>query len=145
MTKIHKGLMVECSLCSPDSTESRKKSRVRKPKSPATLDIATRRQVALELGEDEPTKDQKYVLLQKFGVVSPKIDRLVTKPSWMSVTEFKRKQNEWYKNTRGMVQPQQQRRARWKKDEPRQRDTNKYPRNYGQTRMENRPRLRPSS
>ena len=74
----------------------------------ATLDIALRRQVAADLGEDEPTKDQRYVLLQKFGVVSPKIDRLATKPNWMSIAEWKRKQNEWYKATRGMIQPQQQ-------------------------------------
>src|ERR1700679_1765732 len=97
MTKIHKGLMVECPMCSPDSTESRKKFRVRKSKSPATLDIATRRQVAAELGEDEPTKNQRYIQLQKYGVVTPKIDRLVTKPTWMPITEFKRKQKEFYK------------------------------------------------
>jgi hypothetical protein len=109
-TKIHKGLMIECPMCSPDSTESRKKFRVRKSKSPATLDIATRRQVAAELGEDEPTKDQRYILLQKFGVVSPKIDRQVTRPSWMSIQEWKRKSNDWYQATKGMVAPQQTRR-----------------------------------
>lgn len=76
-----------------------------------SLDIALRRQVAAELGEDEPTKDQRYVLLQKFGVVNPKIDRLMTKPEWMGVTEWKRKQNEWYKATKGLVAPQQQRRS----------------------------------
>src|SRR5208282_3460813 len=76
----------------------------------ATLDIALRRQVAADLGEDEPTKDQRYVLLQKFGVVSPKIDRLATKPNWMSIAEWKRKQNEFYKATKGLVAPQQTRR-----------------------------------
>jgi hypothetical protein len=77
----------------------------------ATLDIALRRQVAAELGEDEPTnKNERYVLLQKFGVVSPKIDRGVTKPSWMSIQEWKRKSNEWYQATKGMTVPQQQKR-----------------------------------
>lgn len=77
-----------------------------------SLDIALRRQVAAELGEDEPTdKNERYVLLQKYGVVTPKIDRLVTKPNWMGVTEWKRKQNEWYKATKGLVSPQQQRRS----------------------------------
>jgi hypothetical protein len=70
-----------------------------------TLDIAMRKQVALELGEEETTKDQRYVLLQKYGVVSPKIDRLVTKPSWMGEVEWKRKMNEWYKATKGLVTP----------------------------------------
>ena len=111
----------------------------------ATLDIALRRQVAAELGEEEPTKDQRYILLQKFGVISPKIDRLMTRPSWMSVAEFKRKSNEWYQATRGMVQPQQQkRRPIWPKNEPRQRGTNNYPRNSGRMRQENLPKLRPA-
>jgi hypothetical protein len=77
----------------------------------ATLDIALRRQVAADLGEDEPTnKNEKYILLQKYGIVSPKIDRGVTKPSWMSIQEWKRKSNDWYQATKGMTVPQQQKR-----------------------------------
>jgi len=75
------------------------------------LDVTLRRQVAAELGEDEPTdKNKRYILLQKYGVVTPKIDRLVTKPAFMSEAEWKRKSNEWYQATKGMIQPQQQRR-----------------------------------
>jgi hypothetical protein len=65
------------------------------------LDIAVRREVAEEIGEAEPTRDQKYILLQKYGVVAPRIDRLVTKPRWMGEGEWKRKQNNWFKITQG--------------------------------------------
>src|ERR1700675_3126507 len=71
------------------------------------VEVSIRRQVSEDIGDDEPTKDQKYVLLQKYGVVAPKIDRLATKPNWMGVSEWKRKQNDWFRATKGMVSPSQ--------------------------------------
>lgn len=76
------------------------------------LDIAVRREVAEEIGEAEPTRDQKYILLQKYGVVAPRIDRLVTKPRWMGEGEWKRKQNNWFKITQGSAIKYQQKSKR---------------------------------
>ena len=45
----------------------------------------------------------RYGLLQKYGVVNPKIDRNVRRPKWMEIKEWKRKLSEWYKITKGMV------------------------------------------
>jgi len=75
------------------------------------VEVSIRRQVSEELGDDEPTKEQKYALLQKYGVTAPRIDRLVTKPIWMGVAEWKRKQNDWFKATKGLVNPQQRPRS----------------------------------
>jgi hypothetical protein len=75
-----------------------------------SLDVVIRRQVASDLGEDEPQKDERFQLLQKYGVAAPRIDRLMTKPNWMPVAEWKRKLNDWYKLTKGLVAPQQVRR-----------------------------------
>jgi hypothetical protein len=71
------------------------------------VEVSIRRQVSEDIGDDEPTKDEKYVLLQKYGVVAPKIDRLVTKPTWMGVSEWNHKQNEWFRATKGLVNPAQ--------------------------------------
>lgn len=71
------------------------------------VETSVRRQVAEEIGEAEPTRDQKYVLLQKYGVVAPRIDRGISKPKWMGVSEWQRKLSEWFKMTKGLVKPQQ--------------------------------------
>ena len=71
------------------------------------VEVSIRRQVSEEIGDGEPTKDQKFVLLQKYGVTAPRIDRLVTKPNFMGVSEWKRKQNDWFKATKGLVSPSQ--------------------------------------
>ena len=71
------------------------------------VEVSIRRQMSAELGEDEPTKDQKFVLLQKYGVTAPRIDRLVTKPNWKGVAEWKRQLNDWFKATKGLVRPEQ--------------------------------------
>lgn len=89
-----------------------KKTRVVKkkkfqPTKNVPVEVSIRRQLSGEIGDDEPTKDQKFVLLQKYGVTAPRIDRLVTKPNWMGVAEWKRKQNDWFKATKGMVNPSQ--------------------------------------
>ncbi len=77
------------------------------------VDVAVRRQVAEEISDAEPTKDQKFILLQKYGAFAPRIDRLVTKPKFMGVSEWKRKQNDWFKATKGLVKPQQSPRSRF--------------------------------
>jgi hypothetical protein len=100
---LHKGLLEKCRVCNPDLIESDDRKRRRKTKGEVTLDLYVRRQVAQELGEDEPTKDERFVLLQKFGVTAPRIDRQVTRPKWMKESEWKRKLNEWYKATKGLV------------------------------------------
>jgi len=66
-------------------------------------EVAVRRQVAEDIGDAEPTRDEKFILLQKYGVTAPRIDRLVTKPKWMEEQTWKRKQNEWSKMTHGLV------------------------------------------
>ena len=71
------------------------------------VEVSIRRQLSEELGDDEPTKEQKYVLLQKYGVTAPRIDRLVTKPNFMGVEEWKRKKNNWFEITKGMVSASQ--------------------------------------
>jgi len=92
------------------------------------IDVAVRRQVAAEIGEDEPTKDEKFVLLQKYGVAAPRIDRLISKPNWMGVAEWKRKLNEWFKATKGLVRPQQRPRfSRPNSNLPQQRSNNQTP------------------
>jgi hypothetical protein len=77
----------------------------------ASLDILLRRQVTVEMDTEEPNKDTRYSLFQKYGIVTPKIDRLATKPFFMSEAEWKRKQNEFYQMTKGLVAPQQQKRS----------------------------------
>ena len=74
------------------------------------LEVAVRRLVAEEIGEVEPTRDEKFVLLQKYGVVAPRIDRQVTKPHWMGDAEWKRKLNNWFKMTQGLTRRYQAKR-----------------------------------
>jgi hypothetical protein len=165
---IHQGLWETCRVCNPAS-ESKEKRKWRKPKvtKSATAEIYVRRQVAAELGEDEPTKDEKFALLQKYGVTAPRIDRRVTKPAWKSEVEWKRQLNEFYKATKGLVpqtrttgsysttHSQQAPRSStpiarpsrytnpnpWKRDrENRRQDTKGSFRSYGPTRTENSPR-----
>ena len=76
------------------------------------LDIAVKRLVAEEIGDVEPTRDEKFVLLQKYGVVAPRIDRQVTRPLWMGESEWKRKQNNWFKMTQGLTRRYQSPRQR---------------------------------
>lgn len=71
------------------------------------VEVAVRRQVAEEIGEGEPTKDEKYILLQKYGATALRIDRQVTRPKWQTEGIWKRKLNEFIQATRGLVKPQQ--------------------------------------
>ena len=157
---IHKGLWATCRVCNPASVNTEKRKwRKAKVTGSTTADVYVRRQVAAELGEDEPTKEEKFSLLQKYGVTPPRIDRRVTKPHWKSETEWKRQLAEFYKATKGLVPQTSMNAARRsstlnrpqnlpagtvqvypKKFRDRPQDTRTYQKNYGQGRMENRPR-----
>jgi hypothetical protein len=104
-TKIHQGAWVECKGCNPEAVakRERKERKDRKPKGSITLDVYVRRQVAAEIGEAEPTKEQKFALLQKFGSMAPRIDRRISKPAWKDDTTWNQQLNEWYKATKGLV------------------------------------------
>lgn len=108
---LHKGLLTECKVCNSTTETQQKRERKSRVKTGVSLDVVIRRQVAFDLGEDEPKKDERFQLLQKYGVAAPRIDRSMTKPNWMGVAEFKRKLNDWYKATKGLVAPQQ--RTQW--------------------------------
>lgn len=107
---LHKGLLLDCRVCNPPTETQEKRVRRARSKTGVSLDVVIRRQVAFDLGEDEPKKDERFQLLQKYGVAAPRIDRQMTKPNWMGVAEWKLKLNDWYKLTKGLVAPQQQRR-----------------------------------
>ena len=109
---LHKGLLTECKVCNSTTETQEKRVRRARSKTGVSLDVVIRRQVASDLGEDEPQKDERFQLLQKYGVVTPRIDRLVTRPPWMPIAEFKRKLNDFFKATKGMIQPQQRREYR---------------------------------
>ena len=106
---LHKGLLLDCRVCNPPTETQEKRVRRARSKTSVSLDVVIRRQVAADLGEDEPKKDERFQLLQKYGVAAPRIDRFVTKPNWMGVAEWKRKLNDWFKSTKGLVAPQQRR------------------------------------
>ena len=108
---LHKGLLTECKVCNSTTETQEKRVRRARSKTGVSLDVVIRRQVASDLGEDEPQKDERFQLLQKYGVVTPRIDRLVTRPPWMPIAEFKRKLNDFFKATKGMIVPQQ--RKQW--------------------------------
>jgi hypothetical protein len=109
--RIHKGNWLDCKVCPHNEEELAQKrekrerpSFKRKRLTAATVDLAVRRQVAYELGPDaEPTSDQKFQVLQKYGIAAPRIDRAVTKPSWMSEGTWRTKKAEFYQATKGLV------------------------------------------
>ena len=113
-TRIHSGLQKDCRVCTEVQPKKDKRwKRETKEKhvtvSGLTADIAVRRMLAAELGEDEPTKDAKFQLLQKYGIAAPRIDRGVTKSKWMSEGTWKIKQSDWFKATKGLVPQDRQR------------------------------------
>lgn len=116
-TKIHKGLWLECKVCphTPEELEQKKREKRERP-SPrrkrtdaATLDVAVRRQVSQELGgpDAEPSKDEKFQVLQKYGIAAARIDRKVTKPTWMTEEAWNEKKSQFYKATAGLVPKEQ--------------------------------------
>lgn len=109
MARIHAGLWVACVTCNPEFKPKREKF-VRKEKRTGsmTAEVAVKRQLAAEIGEDEIQSDKKFVLLQKYGVAAPRIDRQVQKPTWMEVKEWRQKQNDWFRATKGLATAKQQ-------------------------------------
>lgn len=107
-TKLHGGLMVACKICSPDYKKKKRRG-VDEPKRErvTTLEGYLKRVIAEEIGEEELTKDFRFQVMQKFGTIAPRIDRRVTKPSWMSVAEWNRKRQEFHTQTVGLIPPQQ--------------------------------------
>lgn len=101
---LHKGDLATCVVCNPELKDKQEKRR-RKQRTEVTADLYVRRQVAAEIGEDEPTKEERSALLQKYGVTAPRIDRQITRPKWMGVVEWKRMMHDWYKATKGLVTP----------------------------------------
>ena len=98
-TKIHKGLLAECPVCS--GVQPERKFR-RKKTAGLTAEISVRRQATAELGE-EPTRFQKDAVFQKYGIHDPVIDRNVKKPSWKSEVVWQREMKQWYDMTKGLV------------------------------------------
>jgi hypothetical protein len=96
-TKIHKGLLAECPVCSGYQPE-----RKFKRKRTGIADTSARRQANLELGED-PTRIQKDAVFMKFGLIDPIIDRNVKKPNWKSEVVWQREMKQFVQDTAGMV------------------------------------------
>jgi hypothetical protein len=117
MSKVHAGLWADCKNCNADWKPKKKDRREKKVPvnftGDITLDVSVRRQVAADLGDVEPTKEQKFALLQKYGVVAARIDRKITKPFWNTEEEkvWNNRVSQFEKVTRGLVPPQQVRRA----------------------------------
>lgn len=140
-TKIHSGSWLECKVC-PHSAEElaqkrEKKERTfrRKRMAAATVDLAVRRQVAYELGPDaEPTSEEKFQILQKFGVAAARIDRAVTKPKWMTEGLWRTKQAEFKQATRGLVPRDRETKYDPKNNRTRSHNHNSQPRNYSGSR-----------
>ena len=110
MARIHAGLWVDCKNCNSDwkpKKRDRKDRIVRYMGGEVSVDVSIRRQVAAELGDEEPNKDTKYALLQKYGAAAARIDRNVTKPAWQEEQTWKVMKGQFDKTVRGLVPPQQ--------------------------------------
>ena len=160
-TKVHKGAWIDCRVCPHNAEElalkREKRERVFKHKrlTAATVDLAVRRQVAYELGPDaEPTSEQKFQILQKYGVAAPRIDRVVTKPKWMSEGKWRTLKAEFYQASKGLVPKEQFKRtprpvmSKQEQESQQRRQHRSYPQrnssgsrpNSGQAQMVARPR-----
>ena len=107
-TKLHGGLMADCAVCTPDRKKKRRDREDRPTRERATtLDGYLRRQMSEEIGEDELSKDFRFQLMQKYGSIAPRIDRRVTKPSWMEESQWKSLKQEFHNLTKGLVPSQQ--------------------------------------
>lgn len=103
-TKLHGGKMEDCKTCTP----IQKKKRERKDDKPrrqraGTLELTLRRQMAEAIGEEELSKDERFALMMHFGLIAPRIDRRVTKPSWMEEKTWKILRQEFHNATKGLV------------------------------------------
>lgn len=48
-----------------------------------TVDDAVRQQIREEIGDAEITEDQKFTLLQKYGIAKPVLDKKLNNPGWV--------------------------------------------------------------
>ncbi|SRR6266496_5839749 len=104
---IHSGLMEKCKQCTPDMKEDRRELKLRRFSTNVPAEIAVRRQVSAEIEEEDVPREHRYILLQKYGVIDPVIDRRVQKPSWMEKSVWNQKINQWFVNTKGLAQASQ--------------------------------------
>lgn len=112
MSRVHAGLWVDCKNCNPDWEPKKKDRKDVKPKytsGDVSVDIAIRRQIAFDLGDEEPNKDEKFALLQKYGAAAPRIDRNVSKPDWQEEGVWKSQKGQWDKIVKGLVPRSQSR------------------------------------
>jgi hypothetical protein len=100
-TKLHAGLMSNCDVCTPN--RERKRRKFKKERIGPDVLSRVKKQMGEEIGEDILTNDQNFALLQKYGVVSPRIDRKVTKPSWKGEKQWNQETQQWYLATKGLV------------------------------------------
>jgi len=98
------------SLQNPDRVVKKKRFAFAKPKfeKVTSPENTARRHMMAEIGEDELSKDFRFQLMQKYGVITARIDRKVTKPNWMEVSRWKELKQEFHQATKGLV-PQQSR------------------------------------
>lgn len=47
------------------------------------LDTAVRQQLRDEIGDEEITQDRKFILLQKYGIAKPVLDKQLDNPGWV--------------------------------------------------------------
>ena len=114
MARIHAGLWTDCKNCNPDWKPKKRDRKDVKPKytsGQVSVDIAIRRQVAADLGDEEPNKDEKFALLQKYGAAAPRIDRNVTMPTWQEEGVWKSMKGQFDKTVKGLVPREQERRT----------------------------------
>ena len=104
-TRVHNDLMAQCLTCTPDYKKKRDRRDFDKPKreKATTVEGVLRRQMAEEIGEDELSKDFRFGLMQKYGIIAPRIDRRVTKPNWMEEATWKKLKQEFHNATKGLV------------------------------------------
>ena len=106
MSRVHAGLWTDCKNCNPDWKPKKRDRKDVKPKytsGQVSVDIAIRRQIAAELGDEEPNKDVKFALLQKYGAAAARIDRNVTKPAWQEEKVWNQQKAQFDKTVKGLV------------------------------------------
>lgn len=90
---------VEAQLLEGLPTKREKRKPVRKTRRVLTLEGNLRRAVALEIGDEEVSREEHFQLLEKFGVAQPRFTKNVKKPNWMEESEWKAKSNklaQWF-------------------------------------------------
>lgn len=118
--RVRKGKWAD-SPANPERRQPRKRDFDKAPKRErkvTDLSGVLRRNMAEEVGEAELSKDHRFTLLMHYGIVAPKIDRKVTKPSWMPQKDFNKKLNEWYRDTKNLVPAIQEKRIYDKTSKP---------------------------